>query len=75
LFIVFESQHWILARLRRHTFFSLAKLNKVIGELLAALNAKPFKKLPGSRQSHFAELDQPALKPLPVAPYEILKIG
>jgi transposase len=64
-------ERWILARLRRHTFFSLAELNKVIGELLTVLNAKPFKKLPGSRQSCFAELDQPALKPLPVAPYEI----
>lgn len=64
-------ERWILARLRRHTFFSLAELNKVIGELLAVLNAKPFKKLPGSRQSRFAELDQPALKPLPAAPYEV----
>lgn len=64
-------ERWILARLRRHTFFSLAELNKVIGELLAVLNSKPFKKLPGSRQSRFAELDQPALKPLPAAPYEV----
>lgn len=64
-------ERWILARLRKHTFFSLAELNKVIKELLALLNAKPFKKLPGSRQSRFAEIDQPALKPLPLAPYEI----
>lgn len=64
-------ERWILARLRRHTFFSLAELNKVIGELLTVLNTKPFKKLPGSRQSRFHELDQPALKPLPAAPYEV----
>jgi transposase len=64
-------ERWILARLRKHTFFSLAELNKVIGELLAILNTKPFKKLPGSRQSRFAELDKPALKPLPAAPYEV----
>jgi len=64
-------ERWILARLRQHTFFSLAELNKAIGELLTILNGKPFKKLPGSRQSRFAELDQPALKPLPAAPYEV----
>jgi transposase len=64
-------ERWILARLRKHTFFSLAELNKVIKELLALLNAKPFKKLSGSRQSRFAEIDQPALKPLPPASYEI----
>lgn len=64
-------ERWILARLRRHTFFSLAELNKTIQELLAVLNAKPFKKLPGSRQSRFVEIDKPALQPLPAAPYEI----
>lgn len=64
-------ERWILARLRNHTFFSLAELNKVIGELLVVLNAKPFKKLPGSRQSRFAELDKPALRPLPATPYEV----
>jgi transposase len=64
-------ERWILARLRQHTFFSLAELNKAIQELLAVLNAKPFKKLPGSRQSRFAELDKPTLKPLPAAPYEV----
>ena len=36
-------ERWILARLRRHTFFSLAELNKAIAELLTVLNAKPFK--------------------------------
>src|SRR4029434_9161530 len=30
----------------------------------------PFKKLPGSRQSLFATLDRPALRPLPAQPYE-----
>ncbi|MEE4137039.1 MAG: IS21 family transposase [Desulforhopalus sp.] len=64
-------ERWILARLRQHTFFSLAELNKAIQELLAVLNGKSFKKLPGSRQSRFAELDKPALKPLPAAPYEL----
>jgi len=35
-----------------------------------ALNARPFKKLPGSRQSLFETLDRPALRPLPAQPYE-----
>ncbi len=64
-------ERWILARLRRHTFFSLAELNKAIKQLLSVLNSKPFKKLPGSRYSRFVDLDKPALKPLPAAPYEV----
>jgi len=62
-------ERWILAALRHRTFFSLAELNTAIAELLERLNDKPFKKLPGSRRSTFAQLDQPALRPLPAAPY------
>lgn len=61
---------WILARLRRVEFFSLADLNRAIRLLLADLNTRPFKKLPGSRRAQFEALDRPALRPLPVAPYE-----
>jgi len=64
-------ERWILARLRKHTFFSLAELNQEIQKLLLMLNNKAFKKLPGSRKSRFEELDHPALKPLPVTPYEL----
>lgn len=64
-------ERWILARLRKHTFFSLAELNRAIKGLLDYLNTKPFKKLSGSRQSRFLELDKPALRPLPAEPYEI----
>jgi transposase len=63
-------ERWILARLRHHTFFSLSELNAAIRELLVELNARPFQKLPGSRQSTFESLDKPALKPLPHTPYE-----
>src|SRR5262245_3173975 len=63
-------ERWIVARLRHHTFFALAEVNAAIGELLPALNARPFKKLPGSRHSLFETLDRPALKPLPAQPYE-----
>ncbi len=64
-------ERWILARLRKHTFFTLADLNQEIQRLLQVLNVKPFKKLPGTRHSRFCEIDQPALKPLPLAPYEL----
>ena len=63
-------ERWILARLRHHTFFSLVEVNAAIHPLVAALNARPFKKLPGSRQQLFAALDHPALRPLPAQPYE-----
>lgn len=63
-------ERWVLARLRHQRFFSLGELNRAISELMSALNDRPFKKLPGSRRSAFAELDRPALLPLPATRYE-----
>lgn len=62
-------ERWILARLRNRRFFSLAELNAAIAELLKDLNARAFKKLPGTRASAFAYLDRPALKALPAQPW------
>ena len=62
-------ERWILARLRKHTFFSLAELNREIRRLLVVLNDRPFQKLEGSRRSLFTSLDGPALQPLPAQPY------
>ena len=67
-------ERWILARLRHHSFFSLAELNQCIRVLLEELNAKPFKQLPGNRRSAFEQLDKPALQPLPVQPYRYVAI-
>jgi transposase len=64
-------ERWILARLRNHTFFSLAELNQAIGELLQELNQQPMRHLEKSRQALFAELDQPVLASLPSQPYEL----
>jgi transposase len=61
-------ERWILARLRHRHFFSLGELNVAIAELLAELNQRPFKKLPGCRASAFEALDAPALKALPSQP-------
>ena len=63
-------ERWILARLRHHTFFSLAELNACIKTLLEEVNHKPFKQLEGTRQSWFESIDQPALMPLPAVAYE-----
>ncbi len=67
---VLLAQRWILARLRHQRFFGLDELNRAIRPLLAELNRRPFKRLPGSRQSAFETVDRPALKPLPPTRYE-----
>ncbi len=63
-------ERWILARLRHRQFFSLTELNAAIAELLTDLNHRAFKKLPGSRASQFAAIDQPALRGLPATAYQ-----
>lgn len=60
----------IVAALRHRTFFSLAQANEAIAVQLAALNERPFAKLPGSRASVFAEREAPLLRPLPAEPYQ-----
>ena len=63
-------ERWILAALRKRTFFSLGELNQAIAELLVRLNERPFRKREGSRQSLFETLDRPALRPLPAERYQ-----
>ena len=64
-------ERWILARLRdRRFFFGLATLNAAITELIVELNARPSKKLPGTRRSAFDTIDRPALRPLPATRFE-----
>jgi len=58
-------ERWMLARLRQHTFCSLLELHTAIADLLGALNQRPCKKLPGSRQRFVESLERPALRPLP----------
>ena len=57
---------WVLACLRNRAFFSLAELNTAIGKLLARLNQRPFRKLPGCRETLFRAVDYPAMRALPV---------
>jgi len=63
------AERWILARLRNQTFFGLDELNAAIRPLRDQLNAKVTRHLEASRRALFEDLDKPALRPLPQAPY------
>jgi len=63
-------ERWIVAALRKRTFFALGEVNEAIAELLIRLNERPFRKREGSRKSLFQSLDQPALKALPAERYQ-----
>jgi transposase len=62
-------ERWILAALRHRKFFLIADLNEAIEELLQRLNNRRFRKRHGTRASLFADIDRPALQPLPAEPY------
>jgi transposase len=67
---VLLAERWIIARLRHRRFTSLGEANAAISECVSVLNARPFKKLDGSRKTLFELLDRPALRPLPPERYE-----
>lgn len=62
---VLQVERWVLAPLRKQTFFSIESLNHAIGERLEWLNNRPMSNLDGTRRSLFADIDAPAMKPLP----------
>ena len=64
------AERWILAVLRHRLFFSLSEANVAVAELLAKLNARVMRHVGQSRRQLYERLDQPALRPLPQAPYE-----
>ena len=66
---VLLAERWIMARLRNRRFTNLAEANLAIADLVEWINARPFKKLDGSRRSLFEEIDRPALRPLPAERY------
>lgn len=66
-------ERWIMARLRHQQFASVHEVNQAMAPLLTRLNDKAFQKLPGSRASTFAEIDAPALLPLPLQRYEMAR--
>lgn len=63
-------ERWLLGRMRHRVFYSLADVNKAIGELLQDLNDKRvLRRIGRTRRQLFEELDYPALRPLPVERY------
>lgn len=60
---------WIIAKLRKRTFFSIADLNTAIAVEVAALNARVTRHLGTSRKALFEDIEKPALKALPAEPY------
>ena len=62
-------QRWILARMRKQTFFSLDELNARIRELLAELADRRMRRFGMSRRELFERTDRPALRPLPATAY------
>jgi transposase len=67
---VLIAERWILAALRNHTFFGIGQLNEAIRAQLRLINTRPFKKLPTNRLQLFETIDKPALKPLPLHPFQ-----
>ena len=65
------AERQILAVLRDQRFFTVGTLNQAILPLLAHINAKPFQKLPGSRNSWFEAHEKSLLQPLPAIPFEL----
>lgn len=66
-------ERWIMARLRKHKFYSLGAINNKIRELIIALNNKAFQKKSGSRFSLYKQFEKDKLKKLPKNKYEVAK--
>jgi transposase len=63
-------ERWLLGRLRKQIFYSLAELNQAIVEMLRQLNdVRPIRRLGMTRRQLLEEIDRPQLKPLPAEPY------
>jgi transposase len=68
---VLLAERQILAALRDLRFFHVGQLNAAIVPLLAKLNAQPFQKLEGSRNSWFEAVEKDRLLPLPATAFEL----
>jgi transposase len=63
-------ERWLLGRLRKRIFHSLAELNQAIAEMMQQINeVRPIRRLGVRRRQLLEELDRPQLRPLPAEPY------
>ena len=63
-------ERWVIAPLRKRTFFSLYEVNQALKEQLEQFNQRPMQHVGRSRRQEFEEFDRPNLRPLPEKPYE-----
>jgi len=71
---VLQVERWVLAPLRDRKFFGLNELNQAIREQLTILNNRKLTGEEVSRYEKYAQLDQPALRPLPEHPFEYTEV-
>lgn len=64
------AERWILAVLRHRPLFGLAEVNQAVRPLLTRLNQRVMRGVKKTREQLYLEVDKPALRPLPPAPYE-----
>jgi len=60
---------WVIAKLRKRTFFSLAELNAAIGDCVEQINNRVTRHLGASRRSLFEQVERSTLKSLPATEY------
>jgi transposase len=60
---------WVIAKLRKRTFFSLAELNEAIRDCIEQINNRVTRYLGASRRSLFEQVERSALKSLPATEY------
>jgi transposase len=70
---VWVAERWILAVLRKRTFFSLEEFAAAVRPLVARLNDRVTRHLRQSRRQLFEGLERAALRPLPEQPYEMAR--
>jgi transposase len=66
-------ERWVIAPLRKRTFFSLSEVNQAIQKQLEWFNRKEMQAVGRSRREEFEDIDRPNLRPLPEKPYEYVE--
>jgi transposase len=69
------AQTYILGRLRRMTFFSLAECNAAIAQAMQRMNERTMRKLGLSRRELFDRIERDVLIPLPADEWEFAEWG
>lgn len=72
---VLLAERWIIAALRKQSFFSIAEVKAAVKPMVEKLNSRPMRRLKKSRRQLYEELDMPALKALPTRRYEFTEWG